>query len=221
MRIVIADDTPLIRDGLDMLLRAAGVEVVAVVSDGEQLLRAVAEHRPQAALVDIRMPPTYTDEGITAARRIVAEHPGVGVLLLSLHLDPDFALELLTTGHGRIGYLLKERLLDTAQLVDALERVAAGWAVLDPAITDQLVNRQKRSGPVDSLTERERQVLALMAEGLTNPAIGERLQLSPKTVETHVANILGRLGIPATGTGHRRVQAVLAYLDHRRGLRDR
>ena len=212
MRVVIADDAVLFREGLARVLEAAGIEVAAQVGDAEQLLARVRADPPAAVVVDIRMPPTHTAEGLEAARRIRAEHPRVGVLVLSQYVEPHHAIQLLQDGAGGVGYLLKDRVADVGEVVDAVRRVATGGSVIDPAVVAQLVGRRRTRDPIQELTERERQVLALMAEGRSNQAIGERLFLSPKTVEAHVHSIFTRLDLHATPDDHRRVLAVLAFL---------
>jgi DNA-binding NarL/FixJ family response regulator len=212
VRVVLADDAAVLREGLARVLAGAGVEVVAQAGTAEELLAAVDGLSPDVAVVDIRMPPTGTDEGLVAAERIAEHHPETGVLVLSQHVDPAYALRLLESGRGRTGYLLKDRVLDVAEFVSALERVAAGETVVDPALVAQLVDRRQEDDPLDELTSREREVLALMAEGLTDRGISERLYVTPKTIETHIRHIFLKLGIPATPTHNRRVHAVLAYL---------
>jgi DNA-binding NarL/FixJ family response regulator len=212
MRVVIADDAVLFREGLARVLQAAGIEVAAQVGDAEQLLAQVRTDPPAAVVVDIRMPPTHTAEGLEAARRIRAEHPRVGVLVLSQYVEPHHAIQLLQDGTGGVGYLLKDRVADVGEVVDAVRRVATGGSVIDPEVVAQLVSRRRTRDPIQELTERERQVLALMAEGRSNQAIGERLFLSPKTVEAHVHSIFTRLDLHATPDDHRRVLAVLAFL---------
>ena len=212
MRVVIADDAVLFREGLARVLQAAGIEVAAQVGDAEQLLARVRVDPPAAVVVDIRMPPTHTAEGLEAARRIRAEHPRVGVLVLSQYVEPHHAIQLLQDGAGGVGYLLKDRVTDVNEVVDAVRRVATGGSVIDPEVVAQLVGRRRTRDPVQELTERERQVLTLMAEGRSNQAIGERLFLSPKTVEAHVHSIFTRLDLHATPDDHRRVLAVLAFL---------
>jgi DNA-binding NarL/FixJ family response regulator len=212
VRVVLADDAAVLREGFARVLAGAGVDVAAQVGTAEELLQAVDELRPGVAIVDIRMPPTRTDEGIVAAERIAERYPETGVLVLSQHVDAAYALRLLESGRGRTGYLLKDRLLDVDDFVAALERVEAGETVVDPALVAQLVGRRKEDDPLDELTEREREVLALMAEGLTDRGISERLYVTPKTIETHIGHIFGKLGIPATPAHNRRVHAVLAYL---------
>jgi DNA-binding NarL/FixJ family response regulator len=212
MRVVIADDAVLFREGLARVLEAAGIEVAAQVGDAEQLLAQIRADPPAAVVVDIRMPPTHTAEGLEAARRIRAEHPQVGVLVLSQYVEPHHAVQLLQDGAGGVGYLLKDRVADVGEVVDAVRRVATGGSVIDPEVVAQLVGRRRTRDPIQELTERERQVLALMAEGRSNQAIGERLFLSPKTVEAHVHSIFTRLDLHATPDDHRRVLAVLAFL---------
>jgi DNA-binding NarL/FixJ family response regulator len=212
VRVVLADDAAVLREGLARVLAGAGVEVAAQAGTAEELLAAVDEQRPDVAVVDIRMPPTGTDEGLVAAERIAERHPAIGVLVLSQHVDPAYALRLVESGRGRTGYLLKDRVLDVAEFVSALERVAAGETVVDPALVAQLVDRRHEDDPLDELTGREREVLALMAEGLTDRGISERLYVTPKTIETHIRHIFLKLGIPATPAHNRRVHAVLAYL---------
>ena len=212
MRVMIADDAVLFREGLGRVLEAAGIEVAAQVGDAEQLLAQVRADPPAAVVVDIRMPPTHTREGLEAATRIRADHPQVGVLVLSQYVEPHHAVQLLQDGAGVVGYLLKDRDADVNELVDAVRRVAGGGSVIDPEVVAQLVGRRRTRDPIQELTERERQVLALMAEGRSNQAIGERLFLSPKTLEAHVHSIYTRLGLHAAPDDHRRVLAVLAFL---------
>jgi DNA-binding NarL/FixJ family response regulator len=212
MRIALADDAAVLREGLARELADTGIEVVAQVGAADELLAAVAEVRPDVAVVDIRMPPTWNDEGLAVAEEIRRRFPQVGVLLLSQYIEAEYALRLLEGGSSRIGYLLKERVLDVADLVDAIERVAAGETVVDPALVSQLLDRARANTPLDQLTQREREVLSLMAEGLTDRGISERLFVTPNTVETHVRHIIGKLGLPATPADNRRVRAVLAYL---------
>jgi len=212
VRVVLADDAAVLRDGLARLLVGAGIEVPAQVGNADELLAAVAQLLPDVAIVDIRMPPTRTDEGLVAAERITAQHPEVGVLLLSQYVEAAYALRLLEERPGKVGYLLKDRVLDLDDFIAALERIAAGETVVDPALVAQLVDRPREHGPLDELTRREREVLTLMAEGLTDHGISTRLYITPKTTETHIRHIFGKLGIPATRTHNRRVNAVLAYL---------
>ena len=213
MRVVVAEDQLLTREGIVRLLRDAGVEVVGEAIDAASLLDIVHLEHPDVALIDIRLPPTHTDEGLRAAASIRADDSGCGVLILSQHLDIEFVRPLLEEGALHFGYLLKDRLLDSHALVDAINRVAAGECVIDPSIVQQLLRRQRRSNPIDTLTEREREVLALIAEGLTNLTIGQRLFISERTVEVHTTQIFTKLGLLDGTTGNRRVLAVLVYLD--------
>jgi DNA-binding NarL/FixJ family response regulator len=212
VRIVIADDETLLREGLARLLDEAGVEVVGKAANADELTRRVELTRPDVAIVDIRMPPTHTDEGLVAAQEIRASHPEVGVLVLSHYVESRYAMRLLEEHPERSGYLLKERVSDVAVLVDALQRIDEGECVLDPTIVSRLVAKPRDESPLAELTEREIEVLSLMAEGHSNDGISRRLFLSPKTVETHVRHILGKLGIGETRDYHRRVLAVLAFL---------
>jgi DNA-binding NarL/FixJ family response regulator len=212
MQVMIADDAVLFREGLARVLQAAGIGVTAQVGDGEQLIARVRADPPDAVVVDIRMPPTHTHEGLDAAQRIRAEHPEVGVLVLSQYVEPHHAIQLLQDGASGVGYLLKDRVADVKEVVEAVQRVAAGGSVIDPEVVAQLVSRRRTHDPIQELSERERQVLALMAEGRSNQAIGERLFLSPKTVEAHVHSIFTRLDLHPAPDDHRRVLAVLAFL---------
>jgi DNA-binding NarL/FixJ family response regulator len=212
VRVIVADDAMLTRTGIVRLLGDAGVDVVGEAEDADGLLGHVARARPDVAIVDIRMPPTHTDEGLVAAQRIRAEHPAVGVLVLSEYVEPRYAMRLLKEHPEGVGYLLKERVFDVVVLVDALRRVADGETVVDPTIVSRLVGRRRRVDPLAELTEREREVLALVAEGLSNAAIAKRLYVTPRTVETHVTQIMSKLGLEADPDSHRRVLAVLAYL---------
>jgi DNA-binding NarL/FixJ family response regulator len=214
MRVVIADDAMLLREGTARLLEDAGVEVVAKVGDAQKLLAAVDRDHPDVAIVDIRMPPTFTDEGLVAAETIRAAQPDVGVLVLSQYLEPTYALRLLQEYPERSGYLLKERVSDIGGLTDALKRIAEGECVVDPTIVAKLLRRPRDPDPLAELTEREREVLALIAEGRSNHAISELLFLSPKTIETHISQIFWKLGLEETTDYHRRVLAVLTYLRH-------
>ncbi len=211
MRIVIAEDTVLLREGLAGLLEDAGHEVVARVGDAEALLVVVSEHEPDLAVVDVRMPPDYDHEGMRAAADIRRDYPQTAVLVLSQHVETRYALELVATGGG-FGYLLKERVLDVDDFLDAARRVCDGGSALDPEVVATLLAPQSREDALRDLTPREHEVLALMAEGRTNAAIAKRLWLTERTVETHVRSILGKLGLPTSGDDHRRVLAVLTYL---------
>ncbi len=211
MRVVIAEDSVLLRAGIARLLADSGVEVVGQAGDGEELLRKVRAHKPDVAIVDIRMPPNQEDEGLQAARQIRAELPDTGVLVLSQHVDAHYALQLLEDGADGVGYLLKDRIEDVDRFVDAVRRVADGGSALDPEVVAQMVGR-KRDDPLAGLTPREREVLELMAQGLSNKAICAELVLSERAVERHITGVLSKLTIPTTGQEHRRVLAVLAYL---------
>ena len=212
MRVVIADDEVLLREGLERLLLEAGFEVVGKVGTAEELLRKVELARPDVAIVDIRMPPTHTDEGIVAAQEIRRSHPEVGVLVLSHHLESRYAMRLIEEHPGGAGYLLKERVSNLGVLTDSLGRLRDGECVVDPTIVARLVQRARPARQLAELTEREREVIALMAEGRSNKAICAQLFLSPKTVEAHVKHIFTKLGIDQSTDDHRRVLAVLAYL---------
>ena len=211
MRIVIAEDSVLLREGLTKLLGDAGFEVVAAVPDAEELLRAVGEHRPDLVVVDVRMPPTHTDEGIRAALVIRRQYPRVAVLVLSQYVEERYATDLLSVRTSGVGYLLKDRVAHVSDFLDALRRVAAGGTALDPEVVAQLLVR-RRSDPIDRLTPREQQVLRLMAEGRSNNGIVDALNVSPSAVEKYVSNIFSKLDLPPTGTDHRRVLAVLRFL---------
>ena len=213
-RVVIADDDVLVREGVASLLADAGYDVVGRAGDGETLVTAVSEAMPDVAVVDIRMPPSQTWEGLEAARSIRSAHPEVGILLLSAHVEVETAIDLLEGGE-RIGYLLKDRILRVDDLVDALERVAAGGSVVDPALVQELVAKRHKNDPLADLTPREKEVLTLMAEGLSNAGIAARLVVTEGAVEKHVRSILAKLRLPTTEDGHRRVLAVLTYLDAR------
>jgi DNA-binding NarL/FixJ family response regulator len=212
VRVVIADDSVLLREGVSRLLGKEHVEVLAKVGSAEELLRYVEAETPDVAVVDIRMPPTHTDEGLVAAETIRRSWPQVGVLVLSQYTDTEYALRLLDGGETRCGYLLKDRVLDGGQLADAVRRVGDGGVVVDPELVARLVGRPRPSSPLDELTPREREVLALMAEGLTDRGIGERLFVAPKTVETHIRHIFWKLQLPESATDNKRVHAVLTYL---------
>ncbi len=213
LRAVLADDSVLLREGVARLLAEAGFEVVGQAGTGETLVRLCHELKPNVAIVDIRMPPTHTTEGLAAADAIRAEHgESIGILVLSQYVDSAFALRLVTDGQGGIGYLLKDRVADVAEFADAVRRVARGGSVIDPEVVTLLLNRRRARSPLDDLTEREREVLELMAEGRSNQAICDRLFVTPKTVEAHIASIFSKLGLQPAPDDHRRVLAVLAYL---------
>jgi DNA-binding NarL/FixJ family response regulator len=213
LRLVIADDSLLLREGIALLLVEAGFEVVGQAGGPDELLTAVREQRPDVAIVDIRMPPTHTDEGLRAAEAIRAEHGNaVGILVLSQYVETTFALRIVADGSGGVGYLLKDRVEDLDDFSDAIRRIARGGSVIDPEVVAQLVGRRRARLPLDDLTEREREVLALMAEGRSNQAICERLFLAPKTIEAHIANIFSKLELLPAPDDHRRVLAVLAHL---------
>ena len=209
---MIAEDALLLREGIARVLEASGIEVVGLAGDYDELIAATTEARPDVAVVDIRMPPTHTDEGLRAAKAIRAALPQTGVLVLSQYLDEDYVFALLGDGAERLGYLLKDRITDGDAFVDAVRRVAAGDAALDPEVVAHLLGRSNGGGPLDDLTERERTVLAGMAEGRSNAAIAARMFLSDRAVERHVTAIFSKLGLSATPETHRRVLAVLTYL---------
>ena len=213
LRLVLADDSLLLREGLARLLGDAGFDVVAQAGSADELLDAVRQHRPDVAIVDIRMPPTHSDEGLRAAEAIRAEHgTAVGILVLSQYVETTFALRLVDDGVGGVGYLLKDRVDDLEDFADAIRRIARGGSVIDPEVVAQLVGRRRARVPLDDRTDREREVLALMAEGRSNQAICDRLFLAPKTVEAHIANIFSKLELLPAPDDHRRVLAVLAHL---------
>ncbi|MEY2515094.1 MAG: hypothetical protein QOJ89_2452 [bacterium] len=212
MRVILVDDAALVREGIARLLTETGTEVVAQLPDTTDLLTSVRRLRPHVVILDVRLPPTYTVEGLRAAVQLKRERPGLGVLVLSQHVETRHAVDLLTAGYAGLGYLLKERVTHPAQLVDAVSRVAAGGTAVDPEIVRTVLNTQRASDPLASLTNRERDVLTLVAEGHSNDTIAERLFLTTRTVETHMTAIFRKLGLPAESGTHRRVLAVLAHL---------
>ena len=212
MRVALADDSALFRQGLATLLQASGVEVVAQAASGVELVTVVAEDPPDAVVLDLRMPPTFTDEGLVTAEQLRARFPGLGVLVLSTYAEVSYAARLLEAGSGHVGYLLKDRVEDSDALRDALARIVAGESVVDADIVRRLLGRQRTSTAVDQLTARERDVLRLMAEGRSNASIGKVLYLSAKTVETHIAQVFAKLGLPPSSQDNRRVLAVLTWL---------
>jgi DNA-binding NarL/FixJ family response regulator/class 3 adenylate cyclase len=212
MRVVLADDSVLLREGVARLLVEAGFEVVGQVDNPDDLLRRVGFSKPDVAIVDIRMPPTHTDEGLRAAKLIRERHPQVGVLVLSQYVEPGYALELLSQSSEGVGYLLKDRVSDVDEFAAAVRRVAQGGSALDPAVVSQLVGRHRKDDPITTLTTREREVLELMAEGRSNGGIADRMVVTERAVEKHVTNIFQKLGLPQTAEDHRRVLAVLTYL---------
>ena len=212
MRAVIAEDSVLLREGLIRLLTEAGIEVVGQAGDAEDLLRKTRAHKPDVVVTDIRMPPTQTDEGLRAAHIIREELPGTGVLVLSQYIEEAYAMDLLGDDASGVGYLLKDRISDIARFVDAVERVAAGGSALDPEVVSHMLGRRRRDDPLELLTPREREVLGLMAEGLSNSAIAAHLVVTERAVEKHVTNIFGKLGFGSEPDTHRRVLAVLAYV---------
>lgn len=212
MRVIIADDSVLFREGLARVLEGAGFEVVGQASNGEELDRLVAHERPALVILDIRMPPTQTDEGLVAAKRIRHQHPEMSVLLLSHHVESHHALELLGQSPDRVGYLLKDRVGDLSEFLDAVRRVGNGGSAVDPLVVSQLLGRKRSLDLIEDLTERERSVLALMAEGRSNDAIASTLNISPKTLEAHIGTIYSKLELEPAAKDHRRVLAVLNYL---------
>ena len=219
MRVVVAEDIMLTREGIVRMLRDAGIDVVAQASDAEALLREVRQARPDVAIVDIKMPPTHTDEGLVAAQAIRADHPETGVLVLSQYVEPSYAMRLIQDHPERVGYLLKERVFDIATVVDALRRIVDGETVIDPTIVARLLGRRRRADPLARLTDREREVLGLVAEGMSNRAIAARLFVTERTVEAHVTQILLKLGLAESPDQHRRVLAVLTFLRASAGSR--
>ena len=212
MRVLLAEDSLLLRAGVARLLEDEGFEVVGEAGDFDDLLRKVRAHKPDVAIVDIKMPPTHTDEGLKAALIIRSELPGTGVLVLSQYVEKEYAAELLAESAEGVGYLLKDRVADIERFVDAVRRVAEGGSVLDPEVVSRMLARRS-AGPLDQLTPREREVLALMAEGRSNSSIATEMVVTERAVEKHVTGIFGKLDLPATAEGHRRVLAVLTYLN--------
>jgi DNA-binding NarL/FixJ family response regulator len=212
LRVVIADDSPLLREGIASFVRGEGIDVVAEASSPDELLAAVDEHQPDLAIVDIRMPPTQTDEGIQAAHEIRRRHPGIGVVLLSHHVEVGVATQVLAEAPQRLGYLLKERVSDPADFAGSLRRVARGGTALDPQVVSGLLATTRDDGPLRALSPREREVLELVAEGRSNKAIGERLVITQAAVQKHVSTIFNKLGLPAGEDDDRRILAVLAYV---------
>lgn len=213
MRVVVADDSTLLREGVVRLLEEAGLEVVGQAGDAEDLMRKVRAHKPDVAVVDVRMPPTHTDEGLRAAREIRAELPEVAVLVLSQYVEVVYARELLAESAEGLGYLLKDRVADVTALTDAVRRVGGGGSVLDPEVVSQMLGRKRRDDPLDQLTPREREVLGLMAEGRSNAAIADQLVVTERAVEKHVTGIFAKLELSSSSEDHRRVLAVLRFLD--------
>ena len=214
LQIVLADDDVLLREGLASLMERSSFQVVGQAGDAAQLLALVADQRPDLAVIDIRMPPTHTTEGLDAARQIRQEHPETAILVLSAHVEVEHAMELLASGRG-VGYLLKSRVTDIEEFIDTLERIANGGSVVDPALVQELVAARRRNDPLDALSAREREVLAQMAEGRSKAGIAHRLWVTEGTVEKHVRSILTKLTLPETADDHRRVLAVLTYLEAR------
>jgi DNA-binding NarL/FixJ family response regulator len=212
MRIVIAEDAAVIRAGLTEILTDRGHEIVAAVGDAEALKDAVTAHQPDVAIVDVRMPPSHTDEGLRAAIAIRRDHPGVGILVFSQYVETRYAADLLAGRSGGVGYLLKDRVANVAEFTDAITRIAAGGTALDPEVVSGLLNASRHASTLSALTAREQDVLALMAEGRSNSAIADRIFVSERAVEKHISNIFTKLGLPPSDSDHRRVLAVLAYL---------
>ena len=213
MRVVIADDSVLVRAGIVSILRGAGIDVVAEAENAEDLLRAVDHHRPDAAIVDIRMPPDYGDEGVRAAQEIRARHPGMGIVILSQHVDLGTATRVLAESPERLGYLLKDRVGDVDEFVATLRRVAGGGSALDPEVVSRLLASHREEGPLQALTPREREVLQLVAEGRSNKGIGDRLAVSERAVQKHVTAVFAKFGLAAGEDDNRRILAVLAYVN--------
>jgi DNA-binding NarL/FixJ family response regulator len=214
VRVVVADDSVLLREGVVRILAEAGFEVVGQAGDADELMLKVRSYSPDVAVVDIRMPPTHTDEGLHAAQEIREKHPGIGVLVLSQYIETAYAMELLAESAEGVGYLLKDRVSDVHEFADAVRRVADGGSALDPTIVSQLVGRRRGDDPLGQLTAREREVLSLMAEGRSNQGIADRLVVTERAVEKHVTSIFAKLRLPAATADHRRVLAVLAYLQN-------
>jgi len=212
VRVVLAEDSVLLREGVARILEEAGFDVAGQAGNADELMLKVRSYDPDVAIVDIRMPPTHTDEGLRAAQEIRQKHPNVGVLVLSQYVEPAYAMELLAESAEGVGYLLKDRVSDVQEFADAVRRVGEGGSALDPTIVSQLVGRRRRDNPIDGLTPREREVLGLMAEGRSNSGIAEQLVVTERAVEKHVTSIFSKLGLPAAAEDHRRVLAVLAYL---------
>ena len=212
MRVVLAEDSVLLREGVARILDEAGFDVVGQAGNADELMLKVRSYSPDVAIVDIRMPPTHTDEGLRAAQEIREKHPDTGVLVLSQYVEPTYAMELLAESAEGVGYLLKDRVSDVNEFADAVRRVGEGGSALDPTIVSQLVGRRRRDDPIDTLTPREREVLGLMAEGRSNSGIAEQLVVTERAVEKHVTSIFSKLRLPAASEDHRRVLAVLAYL---------
>ncbi|MFF3287385.1 LuxR C-terminal-related transcriptional regulator [Streptomyces sp. NPDC003023] len=219
MRVVLAEDLFLLRDGLVRMLEAFGCEILAAVESGPELSRALAELDPDVAVVDVRLPPSHTDEGLQCALAARRARPGLPVLVLSQHVEQLYARELLADGRGGVGYLLKDRVFDAEQFVDAVRRVAAGGTAMDPQVISQLLSRRSQDKPMDGLTPRELEVMELVAEGRSNAAIAERLVVTERAVAKHTSNIFAKLDLPVSDDDNRRVLAVLAYLDHGRATR--
>jgi DNA-binding NarL/FixJ family response regulator len=213
VRVVIADDSALVRAGIVALLGSAGIEVAGEATCADELLREVDRHRPDVAIVDIRMPPGYTDEGVRAAHEIRARDPGIGIVILSQHVDVGTATRVLAEDPQRLGYLLKDRVVDVDEFVATLRRVAAGGSALDPDVVARLLSRSRDDGPLDALSPRERDVLQLVAEGRSNKGIGDRLAVSERAVQKHVTAIFAKFGLPAGEDDNRRILAVLAYVN--------
>ncbi len=214
VRVVVAEDSVLVREGLARLLAEAGFEVVGKAGTADELMLKVRSYEPDVAIVDIRMPPTQTDEGLRAAQAIREAHPGTGVLVLSQHLEPAYAMRLVSESAEGLGYLLKDRIVDLDEFASAVRRVARGGSALDSKVVSQLMRRERPDDPVNELTQREREVLELMAEGRSNQAIAEAMFVTVASVEKHVTSIFSKLGLPASGSDHRRVLAVLKFLEH-------